>query len=108
MGHQTLVEGEWFQILAAHQRENLVGVGMAKAVEPLFGDFIEEEGGGGMGDGKYYQGWQILLGGGRCEEQKRWGLGNGNYKGEAVHDKAVTVHYKGDVNCKGDAVNCKG
>ena len=68
MGHQTLVEGEWFQILAAHQRETLVGVGMANAGEPLFGDFIEEEGGGGMGTngGQLVGGsgarWKILLG----------------------------------------------
>ena len=87
MGHQTLVEGEKFQILAAHQRETLVGVGMANAGEPLFGDFIEEEGGGGMrtnggqlvgGSGarwKILSGWKILLGGGRCEEQKKVGVG---------------------------------
>ena len=63
---------------------------MANAGEPLFVDFIEEEGGGGVGtnggngghwwealvqDGKYYRGWQILLGGGRCEEQKKVGVG---------------------------------
>ena len=61
-----------------------------------------------IGGGKYC--WEV----GDARSKKRWGLGNGNYKGEvvyykgeAVHDKVDTVHYKVDVNCKGDAVNYK-
>ena len=100
MGHQTLVEGEWFQILAAHQRETLVGVGMANAGEPLFGDFIEEEGGGATG-GRLWCEMENTIGGGKyCWEvgdarsKKRWGLGNGNYKGEVVYYKGEAVHDK--------------
>ena len=52
--------------------------------------------------GKYW--WEL----GVAKNGGRWGLGNGSYKGEAVHDKVDAVHYKGDVNCNGDAVNCKG
>ena len=43
--------GGWFQILAAHQRESLVGVGMANAGESLLGDFC-------WGDGKQW--WETV------------------------------------------------
>ena len=61
---------------------------MANAGEPLFGDFIEEEGGGGMGTngGQLVGGsgarWKILLGVANTvgrwemeEEQKKVGVG---------------------------------
>ena len=58
--------GEWFQILAAHQRESLVGVGMANAGESLLGGWETMEGNCWetlVRDGKYYGGgkycWEV-------------------------------------------------